>query len=133
MKAYDDENYPHSELSGQIIAVVKTVHDHFRPGLDEKMYERAMCIEFAEQGIFFEVQKSYPVHYKNKYLGVLIPDLIVRETVIVDLKVVDDFHDDHIAQMLGYLSFTNLEIGLIINFKHAKLQVKRIANLKKNQ
>ena len=92
-----------------------------------------MCIEFAEQGIFFEVQKSYPVHYKNKYLGVLIPDLIVRETVIVDLKVVDDFHDDHIAQMLGYMSITNLEIGLIINFKHAKLQVKRIANLKKNQ
>jgi len=133
MKAYDEENYPHSEHSGQIIAVAKTVHDHFRPGLDEKLYEREMCIEFAEQDIFFEVQKSYPVHYKNNYLGVLIPDLIVCETVIVDLKVVDASHDDHLAQMLGYLSITNLEIGLSINFKHSKLQVKRIANLKKNQ
>ncbi len=133
MKAYDDKNYPHSELSGRIIAVAKAVHDHFRPGLDEKLYERSMCIEFADRGIFFEVQKAFDVHYKNKYIGELIPDLIVEGAVIVDLKVVDDFSDTHIAQMLGYLSITGLEIGLLINFKHATLQIKRVANIKKNQ
>jgi GxxExxY protein len=133
MKTYDDKNYPHSELSGKIIAVAKAVHDHFRPGLDEVLYERAMCIEFADRDIFFEVQKKFDVHYKKKFIGQLIPDLIVEGAVIVDLKVVDDFSDTHIAQMLGYLSITGLEIGILINFKHATLQIKRVANIKKNQ
>lgn len=130
MTQYDEKQYPHSEVSGRIIAVAKVVHDHFRPGLDEKLYERAMCIEFADRGIHFEVQKTYPVQYKGKFIGNLIPDLIIEDSVIVDLKVVDSFNDDHVAQMLGYLSITGLEIGLLINFKHAKLQIKRIANLK---
>jgi GxxExxY protein len=116
MKDYEDKNYPHSELSGNIIAVAKAVHDHFRPGLDEVLYERAMCIEFADHRIFFEVQKSHDVHYKKKYIGELITDLIVDGKVIVDLKDVDNFTDTHIAQMLDYLSITGLEIGLIINF-----------------
>ena len=47
----------------------------------------------------------------------------------MDLKVVEAFNDTHIAQMLGYLNITNLEVGLLLNFKHAKLQIKRVANL----
>jgi len=133
MNDYDEKTYPHSELSGKIIAVAKAVHDHFRPGLDEVLYERSMCIELAERGIFFEVQKSHDVHYKNKYIGVLITDLIVDGKVIVDLKVVDNFTDTHIAQMLGYLSITGLQIGLLINFKHATLQIKRVARLNHKQ
>jgi GxxExxY protein len=132
MKDYDSEKYPHSEISGKIIAVAKAVHDHFRPGLDEVLYERSMCIEFAERNISFEVQKTYHVHYKNKYIGDLIPDLIVENAIIVDLKVVNAFTDTHIAQMLGYLSITGLEVGLLINFKHAVLQIKRVVNLKNN-
>ena len=131
MKTYNEQQYPHAELTARIIASAKAVHDEMRPGLDEKLYERAVCIEFAERSIFFEVQKVFPVTFKSHYIGDLIPDLIVEGRVIVDLKVVEAFNDDHIAQMLGYLNITGLEIGLLINFKHAALQVKRIANLKK--
>ena len=131
MKTYDEQQYPHAELTARIIASAKAVHDEMRPGLDEKFYERAVCIEFAERSIFFEVQKVFPVTYKSHYIGDLIPDLIVDGRVIVDLKVVEAFNEDHMAQMLGYLKITGLEIGLLINFKHDALQIKRVANLKK--
>lgn len=129
MKDYVDPKYPHSELTAAIIASATEVHANLRPGLDEIMYERALCIEFSERSIGFNQQSSFPVQYKNRFLGNLIPDLIVQDKLIVDLKVVDAFNETHIAQMLGYLNITGLQIGLLINFKHAKLQIKRVAHL----
>lgn len=63
-----------------------------------------------------------------KKLSSLVPDLIVEETVIVDPKVVSDFNDTHIAQMLGYLNITGLGTALLLNFKQAKLGIKRVSN-----
>jgi len=131
MKSYDDSQYPHSDLTSEIIASAQVVHEDLRPGLDEVLYERALCIEFAERSIPFTQQVAYPVHFKTRYIGNLIPDLIVDERVIVDLKVVDAFNESHLSQMLGHLNITGLEVGLLINSKHAKLQIKRISNLKK--
>jgi GxxExxY protein len=133
MKAYDELQYPHADLTEQIIAAAKTVHAAMRPGLDEKLYERAICIELAERAIPFSLQQVFPVTYKSHFIGDLIPDLIVDSRVIVDLKVVEVFNDTHIAQMLGYLNITALEIGLLLNFKHVQLQVKRVANLKSHR
>ena len=133
MREFADRRYPQSELTSEIIAAAMAVHEDLRPGLDEALYERAMCIEFAERSIDFTQQSVFPVHYKGRFIGNLIPDLIVNHKVVVDLKVVDGFNDAHISQMLGYLNITALEIGLLINFKHAKLQIKRVANLKSNQ
>lgn len=116
-------------MTSEIIASAQAVHEELRPGLDEKLYERAICIEFAERSIHFAQQSVFEVIYKSRYIGNLIPDLIVDNRVIVDLKVVEAFTDSHIAQMLGYLNITGLEVGLLINFKHARLQIKRIANL----
>jgi GxxExxY protein len=131
MKSFDEGQYPHSDLTSEIIASAQAVQEDSRPGLDEVLYERALCIEFAERNINFVQQKVYEVKYKSRYIGDLIPDLIVDGRVIVDLKVVEAFSDTHVAQMLGYLNITCLEIGLLINFKHAKLQIKRVANLRK--
>src|ERR1035437_6988873 len=117
MRTYDESLYPHADLTDKIIAVAKTVHDSLRPGLSEKLYERAMCIEFAERGVHFASQPVFPVTYKSPYIGDLVPDLIVDNRVIVDLKVIDAFSDTHLAQMLSYLSITGLEIGLLLNFK----------------
>jgi GxxExxY protein len=133
MKDFDEGRYPHSELTSKIIASAQTVHEALRPGLDEKLYERAICIELAERMIGFTQQTVFQVSYKTRYIGDLIPDLIVNERVIVDLKVVESFSDSHVAQMLGYLNITGLEVGFLINFKHARLQIKRIANLKNRQ
>jgi len=130
MKTYDELQYPHADLTEKIIAAAKAVHVAMRPGLDEKLYERAICIEFSDRDILFSLQQVFPVTYKSHYIGDLIPDIIVDDRVIVDLKVVEAFNDTHIAQMLGYLNIAKLEIGLLLNFKHAQLQIRRIANLK---
>jgi GxxExxY protein len=115
-----------NEITEAVIGAAMAVHSDLRPGLDEKLYENAMCIEFAERGMAFSQQKEYPVHYHGHYIGKLIPDLIVMDKVIVDAKVVKSFTDEHVAQMVGYLRITGLQIGLLINFKKASLQFKRI-------
>jgi GxxExxY protein len=98
-----------------------------RPGLDEKLYERALVIELRKQGIASEQQKSYPAHYEGQLIGSLIPDLIVDSRLIVDPKVVLAFTDSHVAQMLGYLNITRLRTALLLNFKNAKLGIKRVS------
>ena len=116
----------HAELSEQIIGAAMAVLNELKPGLDEKLYERAMVIELEERGHSVNQQKRFTVCYKEHKIGELIPDLIVDGLVIVDTKVVTAFADTHIAQMTGYLSHTGLRLGLLLNFKYAKLQWKRV-------
>jgi GxxExxY protein len=116
----------HADLTERIIGCALEVHRELRNGLDEKFYENGMCIEFALQGIDFDQQQKHMVYYKGRPLGHLIPDLIVDNTVIVDAKVVEVFNENHISQMIGYLKITGLRVGLLINFKHSSLKVKRI-------
>jgi GxxExxY protein len=97
-------------------------------GLDEKLYENAIVIELQERGHSVEQQREYPVHYRSQFIGKLIPDLIVDGKVITDPKVVAAFNDTHIAQMLGYLNITGLQVALLLNFKGVKLDWKRIVN-----
>lgn len=97
-----------------------------RPGLDEKLYENALLIELVNRGHRVDQQKSFPVHYEGRFIGRLIPDLIVDDLVVVDPKVVEQFTNDHVAQMLGYLAITGLDLALLLNFKYAKLQTKRV-------
>ena len=66
------------------------------------------------------------MHYRGHFIGKLVPDLIVDGKVIVDPKVVAAFNETHIAQMLGYLNITGLEVALLLNFKESKLAWKRV-------
>ena len=116
----------HEELSGKIIGAAMTVLNELGPGLDEKLYERALVIELRKHGHKIDQQKSFPVHYSGEFIGTLVPDLIVNDLVITDPKVVDAFNDTHLRQMIGYLVITKLKLALLLNFKHAKLQWKRV-------
>lgn len=118
----------HRELSEAIIGCAMTVHNGLKPGLREKTYERALVLELNKRGISAQQQKQFPVVYSGEVIDTLIPDLIVADQVIVDAKCVSAFEDVHIAQMLGYLSITGLKLGLLINFKLARLYWKRIVN-----
>lgn len=97
-----------------------------KPGLDEKVYENALVVELRKQGCLVDQQKAFPVHYEGVLVGKLVPDLIVDGVVIVDPKIVKVFTESHFAQMIGYLAITELELALLINFKHAKLEWKRV-------
>lgn len=118
----------HTNITKKIIGAAYTVLNKLKPGLDEKLYERALIIELNKQGLSTQQQKSHEVYYDDHHIGTLIPDLIVENTVIVDPKVVSNFNDTHTAQMLGYLNITNLNTALLLNFKHAELGIKRISN-----
>jgi GxxExxY protein len=116
----------YERLSGEIIGAGMTVLNELGPGLDEKIYERALVIELRKRAKAVEQQRSFPVYYSGELVGALIPDLIVDELVIADPKVVESFNDAHIRQMIGYLAITQLNLALLLNFKHSKLQWKRI-------
>jgi GxxExxY protein len=118
----------HADLSEAIIGAAMRVLNELRPGLDEKLYERALAIELRSLGHVVDKQKQFDVHYRGQLIGTLAPDMIVDGLVIVDPKVVSAFSDSHLAQMLGYLNITNLKLALLLNFKYAKLGWKRIVN-----
>jgi GxxExxY protein len=121
----------YEEITRSVIGGAMEVLNELRPGLDEKLYENALAIELQRLGHRVEQQRNYPVHYRDQYVGKLVPDLIVDGKVIVDPKIVSAFNDTHIAQMLGYLNITGLEVALLVNFKEAKLTWKRIANARR--
>ncbi len=118
----------HEQITRGIIGAGMTVINELRPGLDEKLYENALLLELQARGHKVEQQREYPVHYRGHFIGKLIPDLIVDGEVIVDPKVVTGFNDTHVAQMLGYLNITGLQVALLLNFKEAKLDWKRVVN-----
>jgi GxxExxY protein len=115
-----------NELTEKIIGAAHKVLFALKPGLDEKLYERALVIELTRQGLRCDSQKQFPVYYDGQHIGTLIPDLIVEDRVLVDPKVVSAFNDTHLAQMLGYLNITGLKTALLLNFKHDKLGIKRV-------
>lgn len=119
-------NLIHYELSESIIGAAMEVLNTLRPGLDERLYENAMVIELKKRGHPVDQQKRFPVYYDGQEIGTLVPDLIVDERVIVDTNVVTAFNNTHLSQMLGYLNISRLKLALLINFKHAKLEWKRV-------
>jgi GxxExxY protein len=119
-------NILNEKLTSEIIGAAMTVSAKLKPGLDEKLYERALVLELAKRGHRIEQQRCFPVLYDGVKIGDLIPDLIVDGQVIADPKVVTEFNEAHFSQMVGYLTITGLEVALLLNFKHASLRWKRI-------
>jgi GxxExxY protein len=118
----------HEDTTKDIIGAAMAVLNAFKPGLDEKLYENALVIELLLRGHTVEQQRDYPVHYRGQFIGKLVPDLIVDGKVITDSKVVTAFNETHVAQMLGYLNITGLQVALLLNFKESKLEWKRVVN-----
>ena len=116
----------HEELSHSIIGAAMAVINELKPGLDEKLYERALLLELIARGHSVDQQKRFPVNYRGEQIGTLVPDLIVDDLVIVDPKVDTAFCDTDLAQMLGYLAITNLQLAILLNFKYAQLKFKRV-------
>jgi len=111
------------DVIGAAMEVVNTLGH----GLLEKPYENAMCVELGLRGLGFEQQSRYPVLYKSVLVGEYVPDIIVAGKVVVDTKTIDRITDHELGQMMNYLRITGLPVGLIINFKYARLQWKRVA------
>ncbi|MDI1315601.1 GxxExxY protein [Prosthecobacter sp.] len=114
--------------SESIIGAAMLVLNTLKPGLNEKAYENAMVIELKKRGHSIEQQRRFDVFYDGQWVDTLVPDLLVDGLIIIDPKVVTDFNETHIAQMMGYLAITSFRLALLINFKHADLRWKRVVS-----
>ena len=110
----------------QIVGSAIEVLNALGHGLLEKPYENALAVEFGLRKIPFQQQAVFDVLYKGHKVGLFIPDLIAFDTVVVDTKVIDRITDHERGLMLNYLWITKLRVGVILNFKHAKLEGERI-------
>ena len=110
----------------EIIGAAMEVINVLGHGLLEKPYENALAVEFRLRGIPFEQQPQFDVVYKGESIGLYVPDLIVRNRVVVDTKTIERIGDHEKGQMLNYLHLTGLRVGLILNFKRAKLTWQRV-------
>jgi GxxExxY protein len=117
----------HEEVTHEIIGCAMEVLNHLGHGLVEKPYERALVVEFGLRHMEYAQQKSFELIYKEVKVGEFIPDLIVSGLVVVDTKVIERITDHELGQMLNYLKITKLQVGLILNFKRAKLEWKRVS------
>jgi GxxExxY protein len=110
----------------QILGCAFDVLNEVGHGLNEKIYENSLVVDFRLRGIEFDQQRRFPVLYKAVQVGEFIPDLIAFSAIIVDTKVIDRITDHERGQMMNYLRITKFRVGLILNFKHARLEWERI-------
>jgi GxxExxY protein len=110
----------------QIVGCAIEVLNMLGHGLIEKPYENALAIEFDLRNVPFRQQPFFDVLYKGHKVGLYLPDLIAFDTVVADTKVIDRITDHERGLMLNYLRITNLRVGVILNFRHAKLEWERI-------
>ena len=126
LKRGDDSKLILREETQRIIGHAFNVLNEVGHGLHEKIYENALSVEFRRQKIAFDQQRRFEVLYKLEHVGEFVPDLIAFGQVVVDAKVIDRITDHERGQMLNYLRIAKLPVGLILNFKHAKLEWERI-------
>ena len=106
-----------NRISGNIIGAAIEVHKALGPGLLESAYEECLCHELNVRSISFERQKSLPVIYKNIKLdcGYRL-DMVVEDSIIIELKSCEQIEPIHKAQLLTYLKLSGINLGLLLNF-----------------
>lgn len=110
----------------QIIGFAMKLLNHVGHGFHEKIYENGLVVDLKKSSVPYIQQPNYPIEYEGEELGKFIPDLIAFEKIVVDAKTIDRITDQERGQMLNYLKVTGHHLGLLLNFKHPKLEFERI-------
>jgi GxxExxY protein len=112
----------------EVVGCAMEVLNELGHGLLEKPYENALVVELGLNNIQVRQQFRYKIVYKGVEVGEYVPDLITHEKIVVDTKVIERITNHELGQMMNYLKITGLKVGLILNFKHPKLQWKRVVS-----
>ena len=115
----------HQNLSNKVLSCAFTVHNSLGPGLLESAYEGALVVELQHAGIAFQRQAVYPLYYRGECVGAYIADIVVANTIILELKSVQALHPAMVAQLLNYLRLSKCHVGYLLNFNGTKLEYKR--------
>ena len=126
------EDYKNKDETYQIIGILFEVHKNLGKGFSEVVYKDAIEYEFNELQIPFEREKEFSVNYKNTTLKhKFYADFVVHNEIILEIKTVNCFDNNHYNQCLNYLKVSNNELALLVNFNSISLEYKRIVRTKK--
>ncbi len=127
------ESLKHSETTGLIIKAFYKVYNTLGYGFLEKVYENALFLELEQMNLNILQQSPIKVYYNGQTVGEYYADLIVENSIIVELKAVEHIINSHEAQLLNYLKATGFEVGLLMNFgTTAEYRRKVFANNRKD-
>jgi GxxExxY protein len=120
-----------NEIAKEIVDASFEIHTKLGPGLFESVYEEVLFDELDNRGFFLERQVEVPIFWNQKKMRKgFVADLIIEESVIVEIKSVEKLANVHYKQLLTYLKLTDIKLGLLINFNEAYIKngIKRIVN-----
>jgi len=123
----DERRCPYS-LTEQVLAAIFEVSNTLGAGFLEKLYERALLRELSLRGIRATPQASFKVTYKGHPVGEYFADILVEDSLVIELKCVDRLSNEHTAQCLNYLKASGKTVCLLVNFQKAKTEWRRIVN-----
>ena len=106
----------HKDLTDKILKAYYTVYNTLGYGFLEKVYENALLLELQQLGLQAETQQKVVVYYRDQPVGDYFADIVVNDTVIIELKAAEALREEHKAQLLNYLKATAKEVGLLLNF-----------------
>ena len=121
-----DSKLIEADKTHAILGAAFDVLNELGHGLHEKPYENSLIVEFDFRDIPWSQQARYHLLYKGHRVAEYVPDLVVFDSIIVDVKVINRITDHERGQMMNYLRITGLRVGLILNFSKAKLEWERI-------
>lgn len=125
-KIYTDSKLIFADTTYKIRGAIFAVYNTLGPGHKEIVYQKALEKEFEEQKILFVREQSLDVKYRNFKVGKYIPDFIIDNKVIVELKAVEFMPKAYENQIIHYLKTTGFQIGLLVNFGQPKIFIKRL-------
>jgi GxxExxY protein len=120
-----DERASLEALVETVIGAAYEVSNVLGAGFLEKIYERALI---EELGLRVKAQAPFPVAYKGRHIGTYSADLVVEDRLLVEVKCVEQFSNEHLAQCINYLKASGLHLALLINFRRPKVQWRRIVH-----
>lgn len=104
------------DLSEKIIHAFYKVYNELGFGFVEKVYENALLMELRAMGLFCIKQKPVKVYYNTQIIGEFFADIVVNDSIILELKASENLEEEHEFQLVNYLKATEMEVGLLLNF-----------------
>lgn len=119
------EKFLYEELSYKLRGCVFSVYNTLGFGHKESVYQKALADELAKMKLNFEREKTIPITYNGKQVGVYRPDFVIDNKIIVEIKAVEFMPKSYETQLVYYLKGTNYKLGFLINFGGTKLDIRR--------
>ena len=115
-----------NDITYKINGAIFEVNKILGPGFLEKVYENALLFELKNRGLQADKQVPIKVTYKDNLVGEYFVDILVENQVIIELKTVEKLSNNHEAQLLNYLKATGIKVGILVNFKQTRAEIKRM-------